>query len=104
MNIAKWNSLPKDVQDQINSVSGIKGSTFWGKNMFDTAEAAGRDLIKKSGSPMTEYTVSGAELDQWTYATKGLWDAWVNKMTAAGYPEAKDILNTTQELIKTYKP
>jgi TRAP-type transport system periplasmic protein len=104
MNIAKWNSLPKDVQDQINSVSGIKGSTFWGKNMFDTAEAAGRDLIKKSGSSMTEYTVSGAELDQWTYATKGLWDAWVNKMTAAGYPEAKDILQTTQELIKTYKP
>jgi TRAP-type C4-dicarboxylate transport system substrate-binding protein len=104
MNNDKWNSIPKDVQDQIMSVSGLKGSTFWGENMFDTAVAAGRDLVKKTGTEMNEYTVTGAELDQWVKATKPVWDTWLKKMSDAGHPEAQDILNTTLDLIKNYKP
>ena len=37
-NKQKWQSLPKDVRDQIMTVSGLAGSKFWGKNFFDTAE------------------------------------------------------------------
>ena len=38
-NRQKIQSLPKDVRDQIMSVSALPGSKFWGKNFFDSAEA-----------------------------------------------------------------
>jgi TRAP-type C4-dicarboxylate transport system substrate-binding protein len=105
INIDKWNSLPKDIQDQINSVCGLQGSLFWGENMFDSATVAGRDLVKKAGLEMIEYTPPSDEIQKWTdVAGTPLWNAWVAKQTAAGFPEAKDILNTTLELIKTYNP
>ncbi len=105
MNNAKWNSLPDDVKQQIESVSGLKGSTFWGKNMFDTAVVAGRDLVQKQGIEMVEYTVPDDELAKWSAkAAKPLWDSWVKAQTAAGHPEAQEILDTTLNLIETYNP
>jgi TRAP-type C4-dicarboxylate transport system substrate-binding protein len=105
MNNAKWDSLPQDVKDQINTVSGLKGSLFWGANMFDSAVVAGRDEVKKKGFEMNEYTLSDAELAKWSeVAGKPLWDEWVKKMADAGRPEAQEILNTTLDLIKTYNP
>jgi TRAP-type transport system periplasmic protein len=105
MNNAKWDSLPKDVKDQINSVSALKGSLFWGENQFDTAAAEGQSLVKKQGLEMVEYTMPADELARWSaVAGQPLWDAWVKKMTDEGRPEAKDILKTTLDLIKSYKP
>jgi TRAP-type transport system periplasmic protein len=105
MNKTKWDSLPKNIQDQINSVCGLKGSEFWGANQFDSAMAAGRDQVKKTGVEMVEYTLPDDELAKWQAAAgKPLWDAWVKKMTDAGHPEAKDILSDCQSLINTYNP
>lgn len=105
MNINKWNSIPASVQKQIESVSGLPGSLFWGENMFDSAVTAGRDLVKKQNYPMEEYTVPQADLEKWSaVAGKPLWDSWVKAQTAAGHKEAQEILNTTLDLIKTYKP
>jgi TRAP-type C4-dicarboxylate transport system substrate-binding protein len=105
MNNSKWDSLPADVKTQINSVSQLKGSLFWGENMFDTAVIAGRDQVKKQGAEMIEYTVPADEMAKWAaVAGQPLWDAWVKAQTDAGRPEARDILNTTVDLIKTYKP
>ncbi len=105
MNNNTWNKLPPDVQQQINSVSGLQGSMTYGYNMFDTAVAAGPDMAKQSGSPFVQYTVPQSELDKMSaVAGKPIWDAWVQKMTAAGHPEAKDLLNAEMDLIKNYKP
>lgn len=104
MNLNTWNSLPPDVQKQIESVSGLQGSKFWGKNMFDSAGKEGRELIKKEGYPMVEYTPPPDELNKWIQIAKPLWEAWVKKMETAGHPEAREILDTTLNLIKTYKP
>jgi TRAP-type transport system periplasmic protein len=105
MNDSKWNSIPADVKKQIESVSGLKGSTFWGENMFDTAVIAGRDEVKKQGIEMVEYTLPADELAKWNAkAGQPLWDTWVKAQTDAGHPEAKDILSTTLDLIKSYKP
>jgi TRAP-type transport system periplasmic protein len=104
MNNDKWAGLPADVQKQIESVSGLKGSLFWGENMFDSALIEGKSMIQSAGASMTEYTVSEAEQTQWKQVTDPLITAWVQKMTDAGHPEAKDILATVQELIKTYNP
>ncbi len=41
MNKNKWDSLPKDVQDGIMSVSGEAGSKFWGRHFFDDMRKLG---------------------------------------------------------------
>jgi TRAP-type transport system periplasmic protein len=105
MNNGKWDSLPADVKTQINSVGELKGSLFWGENQFDTAASIGRDQVKKQGADMVEYNLPADELAKWSkVAGQPLWDAWVKAQTDAGRPEAKDILNTVLDLIKSYKP
>lgn len=105
MNSAKWNSLPPDVQKEMESVIGLQGSLFWGYNQFDTSAATGPGIVQKAGYSMVNYTVPQAEIDKWSaIAGKPLWDAWVKQMTAKGHPEAQDILNTTLDLIQTYNP
>jgi TRAP-type transport system periplasmic protein len=104
-NIAKWNSLPKNIQDQINTVCGLPGSEFWGANQFDSAAAAGREQVKAQGVEMIEYTMPDDELAKWNaVAGKPLWDTWVKTQTAAGHPEAQQILDDCLSLIKSYNP
>ena len=105
MNLNTWNSLPSDIQNQIMSVGGLKGSTFYGKNMFDTIEAEARATIKQGNYPMIEYTIPADELAKWTkVAGEPLWEAWVKAREAEGVKEAREILNTTLDLTKSYKP
>jgi TRAP-type C4-dicarboxylate transport system substrate-binding protein len=101
---AAWNKLPPDIQQEIESVGGLEGSKFWGKNMFDTAEGAARAAIKAGGYTMIENTFSAADDAKLADLAQPLWDKWVQDNTAAGRPEAADILKTTQDLIKSYNP
>ncbi len=99
-NLDKWNSLPPDVQKAIESVSGLEGSKFWGKNMFDSAAQAVDKIIKEGGYEVTYYTPPPEEVARWSaIAGEPLWEEWVKKMEDAGHPEARDILNTTLGLI-----
>jgi len=101
MNKQKWNSLPKDVQDAIMSVSGVEGSKFWGRNFYDTAENGVNERVKAGNYQMTKYAVPPEELARWNkVAGEPLWADWVKKMEAKGRPEAKQILNATLELLK----
>jgi TRAP-type transport system periplasmic protein len=99
-----WDKLPPEVQLQIDDSSGLRGSLFWGENMFDSAVAASGELRKSLGPAMVEYTMPEEELGRCNAAVRPIWNEWVKKMTAAGYPESWNILNTTLELIDTYKP
>jgi TRAP-type C4-dicarboxylate transport system substrate-binding protein len=101
MNKQKWESLPKDVQDAITSVSGLEAAKFWGRNFFDTAEEGVDEQIKKGGYQMIKYTIPPDELARWTnVAGEPLWKEWVKKMEGKGRPEAQQILNATLELLK----
>jgi TRAP-type C4-dicarboxylate transport system substrate-binding protein len=105
MNKGKWNSMSPDLQQIINSKAGLGASVWSGENEFDTLYPLAKDLIKKEDIEMIEYTVPEEEIDRWTQvAGKPLWDEWLKKMTDKGHPEAKQILDRTLELIKTYKP
>ncbi len=104
VNLDAWNSLPSDVQKQIESVCGLEGSKFWGKNMFDTAEGAAKDIIKEGGYPLIENTLSAGDVAKLREMSQPLWEKWVQDNVAAGHPEAQEILDTTFELIETYKP
>jgi TRAP-type C4-dicarboxylate transport system substrate-binding protein len=101
MNRQRWDSLPKDIQEAITSVSGLKGSKFWGRNYFDTPEAAVIDAVRKAGYPMIRYTVPPEEVERWSkLAGYPIWKEWVKKMETNGYPMALQILNSTVEMLK----
>ena len=100
-NKQKWTSLPKDVKDAIMGVSGLKGAKFWGKNFFDTAKEDALAKIKAGNYPMERYEMPAAEVARWQkVAGEPIWEDWVKKMEAKGHKEAREILNTTLDLLK----
>ncbi|MBE0596640.1 MAG: TRAP transporter substrate-binding protein [Desulfuromonadales bacterium] len=95
MNKNKWNSLPKDVQDAIMSVSGYEGSKFWGKNFWDIAKDATIARAKESGKEIKLNTLAPAELNRWIeIGGKPIWENWIKDMEKKGYPEAREVLQT----------
>ncbi|MCJ7769831.1 MAG: TRAP transporter substrate-binding protein [Dehalococcoidales bacterium] len=105
MNWNTWNSLSKDVQEDIMSVGGLEAAEFYGENMFDTALGAALDAAAEGGYTMYEYTLPDDEVARWTeIAGEPLWEQWVADREAEGYSEARDILDTCLKLIESYNP
>jgi TRAP-type C4-dicarboxylate transport system substrate-binding protein len=102
--LKKWDSLPKGIQDQIMSVSGLKGSRFWGKNMFDTAVDGARAAMKEKNIVMTEYTLPPDELAKWQkVGGEPEWEKWVKNNEDKGFKEARSILNDAISMLKSTK-
>jgi TRAP-type C4-dicarboxylate transport system substrate-binding protein len=100
-NKQKWASLPQDVRAAIMGVSGLKGAKFWGKNFFDTAEADAVAKARAGNFEIIRYELPPAELARWQQvAGEPIWNEWVKKMDGKGNREARDILNTTLDLLK----
>ena len=100
INKQKWDSLPKDIQQAITSVSGLEGSKFWGRNFFDTAEEGVLDRIKQGNYQMVKYTPPPEELQRWVKVSIPIWDEWVKRMEEKGLPVARQILNSALEMLK----
>jgi TRAP-type C4-dicarboxylate transport system substrate-binding protein len=101
MNKQKWESLPKDIQEAIMSVSGLEAAKFWGRNFFDTVEAAVAENAKKGGYTMIKYNLRPEEAERWVKLSgEPVWKEWVKKMESRGRPEAQQILNATLEMLK----
>jgi len=101
MNKNKWNSLSKDVQDAIMSVSGLKGSKFWGHNFFDTAKDGVYEKAKEGGYEINFYNLPANERARWLeVGGKPIWGEWVKKMKNAGHPEAQEILDAALEMLQ----
>jgi TRAP-type transport system periplasmic protein len=100
-NKQKFASLPKDVRDQIMSVSGLAGAKFWGRNFFDTAEEDALAKIKAGNHQIVRYELPSAEVEKWRkVAGEPLWEDWVKKMEGKGHKEARDILKSTLDMLK----
>jgi TRAP-type C4-dicarboxylate transport system substrate-binding protein len=101
MNKEKWESLPPDLKAAITSVSGLEGAKFWGRNFFDRAEQGVMQQIQSGKHEMVRYALPPEELARWRKtAGEPLWNEWVKKMEAKGYPQAREVLNATLELLK----
>ncbi len=99
-NKQKWQGLPKEVRDQIMSVSGIEGARHWGKNFYDTPEQAVVDKAKAGNHEMIRYNVPDAEVERWRkIGAEPVWEAWVKKMEDKGNKDTRKILNTTLDLL-----
>lgn len=100
-NKQKWDSLPKDIQQAIMSVSGLEGSKFWGRNFFDTAEQSVLDAVKKGKHEMNRYEMSAQEQARWRkVAGENLWADWVKRMEGKGRPDARKVLDATLQMLK----
>ena len=100
-NQQKWESLPKDIQQAIASVSGLEAAKFWGRNFFDTAEEGVMERIKAGGYQMVKYVMPQEEVERWQkVAGEPLWKEWVKKMESKGRPDAQKVLDETLRLLK----
>ncbi len=96
MNKNKWNSLPKDVQEAIMSVSGEEGSKYWGRHFFDDMKAEGVKKIEAAGQAANVTELSPEERQKWIdVGAKPLWENWVSAMEKKGVADARQILDTT---------
>jgi TRAP-type C4-dicarboxylate transport system substrate-binding protein len=101
INKNKWNSLSKDIQEAITSVSGLEAAKFFGANYHDSAKQGVFMKAKDSGFKIIEYTPPADELKKWEdKGGKPVWGKWVKQMEAKGHPKAQEILNTTIDLLK----
>lgn len=98
MNKNKWNSLSKQDQDIITSVTQ--------KMMPDTLCGAvtgemnlGIKISKERGHEITDLTPD--ELAQWRATGKPDWDKWAKNMDAKGLPGQK-VLDETVKLVEVY--
>lgn len=90
MNKDKWESLPKDVKELIDSTTGLKMSTNAGRD-FDNIEVPFRARALKKG--INEIILSPSELAKMKESTLPLREEWVKDMEAKGFP-ARKILDT----------
>jgi len=101
MNKQKWDSLPKDIQQAITSVSGLEASKFFGRNFFDTAEEGVLERVKQGNHQMIRYDAPAEEVERWRKVSgEPVWKEWVKRMEGKGYSDAQQILNTALELFK----
>jgi TRAP-type C4-dicarboxylate transport system substrate-binding protein len=101
MSNQKWNSLPKNMQEVLTSVSGVGAAQSFGRNFFDTAEGAVAEQVKKGNYSITRYSLPPEEMQKWTKVSgEPLWKEWVKKMEGKGFPVAPQILDTALEMVK----
>lgn len=90
----KWDSLDKEIQDAIMSVSGLKGSKFWGRNCFDTTLIGFSEIVGANGKDTGINPWPDVKRKWWPETSgKPIWEQWVNKMRAEGYDNAQEILD-----------
>jgi TRAP-type C4-dicarboxylate transport system substrate-binding protein len=95
MNKNKWNSLPADVKELIESTTGLQMSMAAGK-AFDSMEVPFRKLSLKNG--MEEIILDDAEKAKLRESTIPLRGQWVKDYTAKGFP-AQQIMDTALKYI-----
>ncbi|MDP2917831.1 MAG: TRAP transporter substrate-binding protein [Dehalococcoidia bacterium] len=103
MNKDTWNDMPKDVQDGIMSVSDEKGSVRYSVDVYERSRIDLPDLIKKSGSNVTFYTVPPDDVAKWVeVGGKPVWANWIKSMKAKGFANAQQVFDLTQQLADEY--
>jgi len=96
MNKAKWDSLPKDIQDAITKVNNLENarllSRLWEENAME-------EFLRISKGKVEAYTLPESELKRLNDLSKPLREEWVKKMVAAGKTDAPKVLKRVEELV-----
>jgi TRAP-type transport system periplasmic protein len=96
MNKAKWDSLPKDIQDAITKVNDLENAR---RLTRDWDERARDEFLKVSKGRVEHYTLPDSERKKMAEIGKPLREEWVKKMNGMGKTDAGKLLQRMEELI-----
>jgi TRAP-type C4-dicarboxylate transport system substrate-binding protein len=99
MNVDKWNSLPPDIQKQIMSVCGLKGSMHFGK----VTDWTGKETMEKLAKmPKKEIIIPTKEtVAAFRRAADPILNDYVAKLEGMGLP-GKAVYNEMVRLVEKY--
>jgi TRAP-type C4-dicarboxylate transport system substrate-binding protein len=96
MNKAKWDSLPKDIQEAITKVNNLENARLLSRKWEENAM---QEFLQIGKGKVEPYTLPEPELKKLYNISKPLREEWVKKMTASGRPDGAKILKRIEELI-----
>jgi len=99
MNLDKWNSLPSDIQEAIDKLSGTAAAEMFGE-VFDGTDTDTIQHIKDVGGH-TFTTLSPEEKARWDGILKDILDDWLKEQEAKGLP-GQEILDEALRLGEKY--
>lgn len=89
MNLAKWNSLPEDLQDVLHEAA--RRTQMWSTGWVSAFQATQLAGMQEGGMKVIEFTPQEAE--QWTRtADEALWAHFKSVMSAGDYAKARQLL------------
>ncbi|MEW6664548.1 MAG: TRAP transporter substrate-binding protein [Thermodesulfobacteriota bacterium] len=100
MNLSKWNSLPKEIQDLITEKLGGKVGAEWCGRLGDQDQRDGIQYTKELKNQVI--TWSPEMVEQLKKASRPVHEAWIKEMEAKGLP-GKKVYNRALELLEKYK-
>ena len=98
MNMAKWNSLPKDVQKVMDDLSREQ-SEWTGKYMDDHVKES--IAWSKKNYDIQIYELPKEEADRWNKMLEPITDKWIKDAEAKGIP-SKKVLKDIKKMNKKY--
>lgn len=104
MNKDKWNSLPSEIQQAIQSVSGLSGAEYGGEKQCGLAvKEDALASAKKGGFTLQQIDLDAGEYEKWVeVAGKPVWESWVAEKKDKG-PVGQKVLDTMRRLVEKYK-
>lgn len=103
MNLKKWNSLPQDIQQGIESVSGLEGGLFIARNGFDPGKAKILSAVKREKQKLERVAFDEDDLTRLKEKiAKPLWEEWVKDMEKKGLP-GQMVFDKAVSLVEKYK-
>ena len=97
MNIDVWNSLPKDIQQQITAASGLKAAVQLGSGWDEIGDAAWEFLKGQPGKEIITYTPE--EREKWAEYAKPIWESHIKKLNDRGLA-GREIFDYARKLMK----
>ncbi len=99
MNKKVWGGLSRSSKDAIMSVSGLKGSRFWGANYFDSLKMEVMDRVRSNGRRTGIDRLKKEERKKWIdISCKPIWREWLKRFEKEDVIEARKILNAILEM------
>lgn len=99
MNERKYNALPEDVRQAIDSISGENLVNQFG-DWWNRWDQLGKDLSVAKGDPIV--VLDQAERAKWEQAAQPVIDAWLKRLEEDGVDNAREIYTAMKSKIAEY--
>lgn len=100
MNLKKWDSLPPDVKEVVNSLSGMWGAKFAGEATDVANQRAKTKVVVPALKEVIE--LSPAELERWRKLAEKGKDWWIDAVEKKGLP-GREIFDAAVRIAKEIK-